>query len=156
MSVVLQTGAPSFRSMKLSDMDEVLGIETTVYELPWSEGIMQDCIRVGYCCRVMTVNDQIVAYSIMSIGANEAHILNICVHRDWQNQGLGRYMLEHMMDIARKEKTRTLFLEVRCSNTIAIQLYHSAGFNQIGCRKNYYPALDGREHALIFAMDLIE
>jgi ribosomal-protein-alanine N-acetyltransferase len=62
-----------------SDVSDVVATERASYQFPWSEGIFRDCLRVGYVCRVVTVEEQVVAYGVMSVGAGEAHILNLCV-----------------------------------------------------------------------------
>jgi ribosomal-protein-alanine acetyltransferase len=98
--------------------------------------------------------DRILGYSIVSIAVGEAHILNISVAPEEQGQGIGRKMLTHLIDVARSHKTETVFLEVRPSNTGAIALYEKMGFNEIGIRKGYYPAQNGREDALMLALEL--
>ena len=68
--------------------------------------------------------------------------------------GLGRKMLEHLLGVARSCPSEVLFLEVRPSNIQAIDLYRRFGFNEVGTRQGYYPAPQGREDALILAMQL--
>ena len=60
-----------------------------------------------------------------------------------------------MLDLARWHRAERVFLEVRPSNTAAIALYDSAGFNEIGKRPNYYPGPRGREDAIVMAMELL-
>ena len=110
-------------------------------------------------CRQLSVqgpprNGAIVAYGIIMIGAGEAHVLNLCVQPQYQNQGIGRYMLEHLEQQARNAACRMLLLEVRESNLIAIELYLSSGYNELGVRSGYYPAEYGREDAIILAKSL--
>ncbi|MFI3177939.1 MAG: ribosomal protein S18-alanine N-acetyltransferase, partial [Methylococcaceae bacterium] len=88
-----------------------------------------------------------------SIAVGEAHILNISVDPVEKNQGIGRKMLENLIDVARG-RAETVFLEVRPSNTAAIALYEDVGFNEIGVRKGYYPAENGREDAIMLALTL--
>lgn len=134
-----------------NDVPEVIAIENKTYKFPWTEGIFRDCLRVGYQCRVLEQGDEIQAYGIISIAAGESHILNICVQPKLRRQGLGRRMLDYLMDEARRTGAETMLLEVRVSNTAAINMYQQAGFNEIGNRPNYYPANDGREDALLMA-----
>ena len=89
----------------------------------------------------------------MAVG--EAHILNISVAPNEQGQGIGRRMLEHLIELA-TGKAETIFLEVRPSNVGAIALYEKMGFNEIGVRKGYYPATHGREDAIMLALELFE
>src|SRR5438067_1345350 len=67
------------RPMRATDVAEVVDIERSSYQFPWSEGIFRDCLRVGYVCRVVTLSRQLLGYGVMSVGAGEAHILNLCV-----------------------------------------------------------------------------
>ena len=64
------------RPMAESDVSDVITVERASYQFPWSEGIFRDCLRVGYVCRVVSINDTIIGYGVMSVGAGEAHILN--------------------------------------------------------------------------------
>jgi len=140
--------------MLFEDVPAVISIEESVYKHPWTEGIFCDCIRVGYNCFVYEESDVIQAYGLISIAADEAHILNICVAPELQGKGLGKRMLYKLLDTAEQKAVESVFLEVRVSNQVAIQLYEQEGFNQIGVRKDYYPADDGKEDALVFARAL--
>lgn len=153
MSAVLDD-TPQFRAMTDTDLVEVLGIERRGYLHPWTEAIFRDCIRVGYACQVLEYRGRVEAYGIMSSGAGESHVLNLCVRPEARGQGLGRAMLVHLLDTARRLHSHMVLLEVRPSNTAAVNLYLSAGFNEVGVRRAYYPASDGREDALIMALEL--
>ena len=137
------------------DIGEILTIEQSAYTHPWTGTLFGDCLRVGYSCWVIQVDGAIIAYGIMSIGAGECHVLNLCVKPEMQNRGYGNAMLEHLLDIARTHKVETAFLEVRPSNLHAIRMYEKAGFNEVGMRSNYYPAITGREDAIILARSLV-
>lgn len=154
MSAMLEDGVPEFRVMQESDLDALMEIERAVYESPWTLGIFRDCMRVGYYCQVMERNGILEAYGALSHGAGEAHILNLCVHPKSQRQGLGRAMLKHLIEAAKRLSAEMILLEVRPSNQGAIKLYHSMGFNEAGNRKDYYPDNKGREDALILALSL--
>jgi ribosomal-protein-alanine N-acetyltransferase len=154
MSAVLEIVPIRLRAMSYADLGTVMAIERSAYAFPWSETIFRDCIRVGYRCRLLEVYSRIEAYGVMSIGAGEAHILNVCVRTESQRCGLARRMLEHLLELARANAVQTMFLEVRPSNDPAVALYRSLGFCEIGWRKGYYPALGGREDALVLAREL--
>ncbi len=143
------------RKMRVSDLPGVMEIENANYEFPWSEGVFKDCLNAGYSCWVCEESDKILAFGIVSIAVGEAHILNLNVDATEQNQGIGRKMMRNMIDYARTKKVETVFLEVRPSNFSAIALYNSMGFNEIGIRKGYYPAENGREDALMLALELV-
>ena len=148
------TGTYQIRRMTEADVDAVMIIERHVYPFPWTDGIFRDCLRVGYGCWIIDRDAENHGYCVMMVGGGDAHVLNLCVKPESRGQGLGRIMLVHMMDKARRLAVQTLLLEVRPSNRPAIQLYHSVGFNEIGVRKDYYPAHNGHEDALILALHL--
>ena len=154
MSAVLKTVPIQFRAMSYADLATVMAIERRAYPFPWTDTIFRDCIRVGYRCRVLKIHSRLECYAVMSIGANEAHLLNICVRPESQRCGLARRMLEHLLELAGANVVKTMFLEVRPSNERAIRLYHAMGFCEIGLRKGYYPAARGREDAVVMAKEL--
>lgn len=144
------------RRMDHADLPEVMAIEQHNYDFPWSEGVFIDCFRTGtYSNWVLVAADEsIVGYCILSVAAGEAHIMNVSVHPNFQRQGAGRKMMEHLIEYARTRAEQVL-LEVRPSNPGAIDLYLKLGFREIGVRKNYYPAQFGREDAIMLALDLV-
>jgi len=151
MSAILKPHI-GLRPMHEEDLDTIMGIEQDTYHYPWTRGIFRDCLQVGYSCWVYESEAGIEAYGVMSLGAGEAHILTLVVYAFSRGKGLGKIMLEHLLQLARSRKVHSVLLEVRPSNKIAIQLYHKLGFNEVGIRPNYYPAEEGREDALIMAL----
>ena len=145
-----------FRAMTPMDVPAVGAVERASYPFPWSEGIFRDCLRVGYLCRVAEVEGTVVAYGVVAMGAGEAHILNLCVSDELRGRGIGRQMLMLLLERARQAGMTETFLEVRPSNLLAIALYQSVGFIQVGLRKAYYQAEGGREDALVLKLDLRE
>lgn len=143
------------RPMTVDDLPVILTIEQEAYEFPWSEGIFRDCLRVGYDCWVLGHPNEILGYGILSVAAGEAHVLNVCIARYHQGEGHGGHLMKRLIDLARWHQAQRIFLEVRPSNTRAVALYHDLGFNEIGRRPNYYPAKQGREDALVMAMELL-
>jgi ribosomal-protein-alanine N-acetyltransferase len=142
------------RPMMEFDLAEIASIEQRSYAFPWSENIFRDCLRVGYTCRALDLAGQIIGYGVMSIGAGEAHILNVCVRDEFRSVGFGRRLLEHLLERAAAGGVGEAFLEVRPSNLAAIRLYHHLGFEQIGIRRGYYQAPDGREDAIVLKLEL--
>ena len=142
------------RPMTEADVSAVVALERASYQFPWSEGIFRDCLRVGYICRVVTCADRVIGYGVMSVGAGEAHILNLCVDAGFRCQGIGRRMLDYLLDKGAAAGMSEAFLEVRPSNTAAIRLYLSLGFDQVGMRRGYYQAVGGREDAAVLKLTL--
>ena len=139
------------RTMSYSDLKTVITVEEKAYPHPWTLGIFRDCLRIGYNAWVMTLDKKIIGYSIVMLAAGEAHILNICIGPDYQKKGLGRYLLRHLLKKSKQTDVDMVLLEVRRSNAAAQQLYQSEGFHELGVRKAYYPADNGREDAIILA-----
>jgi ribosomal-protein-alanine N-acetyltransferase len=142
------------RPMAEEDLARVSAVERESYSFPWSEGIFRDCLRVGYVCRVVEIGFDLVGYGVMSTGAGEAHILNLCVRETMRGRGIGRTLLRQLLDLAVEAGVEDAFLEVRPSNLAAIRLYQSLGFVQVGVRKGYYQAAGGREDATVLRLDL--
>jgi ribosomal-protein-alanine N-acetyltransferase len=144
----------TIRPMNEADVGTVVTLEREAYLFPWSEGIFRDCLRVGYLCRVIELAGSVAGFGIMSAGAGEAHVLNICVRSDLRCRGLGARMLGYLLDRAYAAGMLEAFLEVRPSNVAAIRLYQAAGFEQVGTRRGYYQAVGGREDAAVLRLDL--
>jgi [ribosomal protein S18]-alanine N-acetyltransferase len=142
------------RSMVEADISQVVAIERDSYRFPWSEGIFRDCLRVGYVCRTVSQCDAVVGYGIVSAGAGEAHILNLCVCAELRCRGIGALLLEDLLQRAAATGVDMAYLEVRPSNTAAIRLYQSFEFEHIGTRRGYYQAHEGREDAAVFKLAL--
>ena len=147
--------APLLRPMRESDLDAVHAIEIRAYPFPWTLGIFRDCLRADYPAWVLHEDGRVLGYFLMSIAAGEAHVLNVCVAPEAQGRGLGRKLVRAFLHLARGRAVQRVFLEVRPSNRGAIGLYHEEGFNEIGRRPRYYPARDGREDAIVMAIELV-
>ncbi len=144
----------SLRPMREEDLDAVLDIELRAYPFPWTRGIFQDCLRASYPAWVLHREGTMIGYGMLSMAADEAHVLNVCAAPEEQGRGHGRRLLRTLLQQARTRGAQRVFLEVRPSNTGAIALYHAEGFNEIGRRPRYYPAKAGREDAIVMAKEL--
>jgi ribosomal-protein-alanine N-acetyltransferase len=120
-----------FRAMTPFDVAGVAAVERSSYPFPWSEGIFRDCLRVG-----------------------EAHVLNLCVNEAMRGRGVGRQMLKLLVERSAQAGMQDVFLEVRPSNMHAIALYQSVGFIEVGRRRGYYQAVEGREDALVLKLSI--
>jgi ribosomal-protein-alanine N-acetyltransferase len=137
------------RDMTHADVPAVMKVENASYPFPWTEGVVRDCLRAGHVCCVVEIDDILIGHGIMSTGAGEAHVLNLCIAEPFRGRGLGAHLLDHLIEFAGSLGVGEMFLEVRPSNTAAIRLYQSNGFSQIGVRRGYYPAAGGREDAVV-------
>lgn len=139
--------------MKPADLDDVVAVENAAYIFPWTLGNFRDSMRSGYECRVLRQDGVVTGYFVLMTAADETHLLNLCVAPDRQRRGLGRYLLQEALIVSRARQSQRFFLEVRPSNEVARQLYAHAGFSEIGMRRDYYPALGGREDALVLQLE---
>ena len=148
-------GAARLRPMREADLEAVLAIEVRAYPFPWTRGIFRDCLAADYPAWVLERDGALLGYGVLSLAAGEAHVLNVCAAPEVQGQGHGRRLLRTLLQLARGRGAERVYLEVRPSNPAAIALYHSEGFNEIGRRPRYYPAKDGREDAIVMALELL-
>lgn len=142
------------------DVDTIMQIEPTIYSHPWTRGNFTDSLQSGYSAWVLLDTAQphetIVGYALLMMVLDEAHLLNLSIAKPYQKQGLGRFLLTHMLHIATNHQAQHMFLEVRVSNLSAIALYENMGFNEMGIRRQYYPAKQGREDAVLMGLALEE
>lgn len=143
-----------FRPMRAADLPQVAALERASYAFPWNERIFDDCLRVGYHCLVVETAAGLAGYAILSTGAGEAHLLNICIEQALRRHGIGRELLFAVFERARSIGVRDVFLEVRRSNRPAITLYEALGFERLGVRRGYYQAHEGREDAIVYRLEL--
>ncbi len=142
--------------MSESDIAEVLAIEYRVYPYPWGRGNFTDSMTSGYSCWVCRVGGELVGYFVLMLAVDDAHLLLISVAEKHQGTGLGSRLLQQAMRVGREGGAKVLLLEVRPSNEKALKMYRHFGFEQIGVRRGYYPAAQGREDALVLTHALDE
>jgi ribosomal-protein-alanine N-acetyltransferase len=142
------------RDMTEADLGAVLRIEREVHAHPWTAGNFSDALRSKYQCKVYEYQGRMLGYAVMMLAVDEAELLDIAIDAAQQRQGWGRKLLEEMLVLARRRDMRRMVLEVRASNAAAINLYRNAGFADIGLRRDYYPAENGREDAILMGREL--
>ncbi len=146
----------SLRPMSYSDLPQVLVNERAAYSHPWTEGIFRNCIHSEYENWVIDCDGILYGHAVLSFTLDEAHLLNICIAPGYQKNGLGRRVLDFVIERAQRGGAKSLFLEVRVSNEPAVLLYESTGFREVGRRRGYYPAARGREDALVMMLPLAD
>ena len=159
----------SFMPMQMADLDSVLEIESISHLHPWTRGNFSDSLAAGhwaYCIRPQLdhavqgsfLDPNILwAYCILFPAVDELHLLNITVTPKLRKLGLGSRLMSAIEGVAAQQKIPRIILEVRPSNSDAVNLYQKLGYEQIGIRKGYYPAdkMSGtREDALVLAKSI--
>lgn len=141
-------------SLTPDDLATAYAIERRSHAFPWSEKTFASNQGERYFNLRLDVDGTMAAFAVTQVVLDEATLFNIAVDPDWQRRGLGRQLLEHLIRELEAKDVFTLWLEVRASNTSAIALYESLGFNEATIRRNYYPTKEGREDAIIMALPL--
>lgn len=155
MSAVLREAAERIAPMRPDDLPDVLAVEQVAYEFPWTHGNFLDSLRAGHSAWTMRdCGGGLIAYAVLMLVLDEAHLLNLTVASACQRFGFGWRMLEAMAENARSYGARTMLLEVRPTNLGAQKMYERYGFVRIGTRRGYYPARAGREDAIVMRVPL--
>lgn len=154
MSAVFKTMEAGFEPMTEARLDAVVEIERRAYEHPWTRGNFSDSLRSGYQAQLLCAGPTLVGYFVAMRGVDEVHLLNITVDPQYQGQGWGRVMLDALALWSRAQGAQWLWLEVRTGNLRAQQVYLRYGFRRVGERRNYYPARNGREDAIVMSYKL--
>ena len=158
MSAVLSTTASpelSFAALREQDLFAVAAIESDVYVFPWTIGNFRDSMLSAYECWGCRVHGELIGYAIVMTALDEAHLLNFAVASNWQRCGVGSAFLRFLVDRATAARLDVIYLEVRPSNAAGLRLYERFGFKQLGIRKDYYPAMTGREDALFLGLNIV-
>jgi ribosomal-protein-alanine N-acetyltransferase len=143
-----------FQRLEEHQLSLVVAIEASVYAFPWTHGNFRDSLYSGYDCIAAWHGDELVGYAISMPALEEVHLLNLAVSKIWQGRGAGATILQHVIDNAGPTQCEVIYLEVRPSNIAGLRLYERFGFRQLGLRKDYYPAVTGREDALFLGLNI--
>ncbi|HEY3987597.1 ribosomal protein S18-alanine N-acetyltransferase [Cedecea sp.] len=141
-------------SLTPNDLAAAYAIELRSHAFPWSEKTFASNQGERYYNLRLDVDGKLAAFAVTQVILDEATLFNIAVDPAYQRQGLGKALLEHLIEELEKRDVFTLWLEVRASNLAARALYESLGFNEATIRRNYYPTKEGREDAIIMALPL--
>lgn len=142
------------RPFVASDLPAVLAIEQLSSPSPWKGEFFLKELRHQYS-RVLVAEfgGLLVGYLCRWFVVDEIQILNVAVHPQYRQRGIGRALLRDIFAEAHQRDVRSLSLEVRTSNTAAINLYEEFGFHQVTVRHRYYE--DG-EDALVMVCNVVE
>ena len=131
-----------FARMVQADADGVAKVEAACMPVPWSrQSFWEEASHTDAYYLIAKDTDKdnlIVAYAGCWVLANEGHITNVAVDPDYQGQGLGRRLMNELTSRVKALGVDSMTLEVRPSNTVAINLYTSLGFRSVGQRPKYY------------------
>ncbi len=167
------TARARVRVLTLQDLPAILPLENAAYDFPWTEAVFRDCFQAGYTGLALesslantadmprdsnapdNCGGRFLGYGMLSTAAGEAHILNVVIDPASRGLGLGKQLVQRLLDQARWHRVTRVILEVRESNAAARALYARLNFKEIGLRKAYYPGRQTREDAIVMALELI-
>lgn len=126
--------------MTEADLDQVLAIESVSFPRPWHrEHFLAELGSPhAFPLVALTANGDVAGYICPMQVVDEGHILDVAVHPGFRGQGIGRLLVEKVMEECREREAEFISLEVRVSNAPAIALYEALGFVVTGIRKQYY------------------
>lgn len=141
-----------FVPLTASHWQAVWQIENSAHLTPWAESLIKQTPAKHSCNRVLLVDGKLVGFFYSQCVAGEASLLNIAVAPSAQGKGYGRALMQEFLEQSERLNAEEAWLEVRASNTAAISLYESLGFNEIDRRRGYYPTRDGgTEDAIVMS-----
>lgn len=127
------------RRMQAGDLEQVAELEKCCFSESWSYRLLEAGLYSDYdIYYVFEQEEKILGYCNLRILAGEGEVQRIAVLPQYRGRGLGRKMMEAMMNISRENQVTAVSLEVRESNTAARSLYESYGFAEEAVRKDYY------------------
>ena len=137
------------RRLDTADLDLVETIERESYRTPWSRSMFDAELRKpsSLALGAFTEDDALVGYAFVSRYVDAWHVMNVAVADAFRRRGIASALLGRLFEVTESDSRRGYTLEVRVSNTGAIQLYERLGFEPRGIRRGYYT--DNREDALI-------
>ena len=141
--------ASSVITMALTDIPSILLIESVVHSHPWTEKLFLSNFGKRYINHILLIDDKIAGYFVASYVAGEVTLLNIAIAPNYQNKGLGQYLLSYLKRFSMELEQQEIWLEVRVSNQSAISVYQKLDFVEVDTRVAYYPTQNGREDAIV-------
>lgn len=140
--------------MTATDLDAVVAAEARIHAFPWTRGNFADSLAAGHGAWLVREDGRMTGYALVMQVLDEAHLLNISILPECQRGGRGTALLESLVELNRARGVRRLLLEVRAGNLAALHFYKRHGLVEIGRRRGYYPAHEGREDAIVMAREL--
>lgn len=140
-----------FAVMDNEHISAVQSIEQLAHSHPWKPSMIAELNGRGAFNYVLMVAGQVVGYFYAQNIVGEVSLLNIAVAPEHQGKGYGRVLLSEFLKQCESRNAESAWLEVRASNHAAISLYLAQGFNEVDRRRDYYPAAQGREDAVIMS-----
>lgn len=143
-----------YSTMTEADFDAVAEAEARIHPFPWTRGNFVDSLAAGHGAWLAREDGRMIGYAVVMSAPDEAHLLNISILPELQRGGRGSALLAHLFAEARTQRATRMLLEVRAGNLAGRGFYGHHGFAEIGRRRGYYQASEGREDAIVMAREL--
>ena len=143
----------TIRRMRAPDLPRVMQIELSTFSMPWSESTFRGLLRRSDSdLFVAELRGAVAGYSVFWAVTDQGELGNVAVAEEYRGRGIGRTLLDAVLERAAERSVHEIFLEVRRSNDGAQNLYRRLGFTQVGQRKNYYQ--EPAEDAIVMRLEL--
>ena len=143
----MSSDTPTIRTLGYSDLPQVIAVERRAFTAPWSLAmfVLEISKPSSLCLAAVEPSGTLLGYLICARYDTVWHLMNVAVDPEQRRRGIGRMLVDQMIQRAGTDQEYTL--EVRTSNTAAIALYEDFGFRSAGTRPRYYR--DNGEDAVI-------
>jgi [ribosomal protein S18]-alanine N-acetyltransferase len=143
----------TMRRMRAADLPRVMQIELSTFSMPWSESTFRGLLRRSDSdLFVAELRGVVAGYSVFWAVTDQGELGNVAVAEEHRGRGIGRGLVDAVLERAAERGVHEVFLEVRRSNDCAQNLYRTLGFQQVGQRKNYY--VEPAEDAIVMRLEL--
>lgn len=141
------------KRMDQTHVSQIAELERICFSDPWSErsigSELENRLSMWF---VATEEETVLGYIGSQTVLDSSDVMNIAVHPDHRKKGIGEKLVLELVHYLKEKDIKSLLLEVRVSNTAAINLYKKLGFQEIGRRRNYYH--NPKEDAYILRKEL--
>ena len=139
--------------MEERHLDDLARLELLCFSRPWSrQALKEELTNPAACFLVGEEAGEVLGYAGMHCAAGECYVDNVAVFPEARRQGVGRKLMEALLQAAAARGGEFLSLEVRPSNLEALSLYRGLGFREVGRRRRFYD--DPVEDGLLLTKDL--
>ena len=126
------------RQFTLGDEKSIAALEKECFSSPWSENAILESYNADTVFYVFEENKNILGYAGIQVALDEGYVTNIAVTKQARGRGIGKALVDSLINFGKNKNLAFISLEVRESNIPAISLYTKSGFKDMGKRKNFY------------------
>ena len=147
----------TIRNARISDIDALKRIEDKSFKYPYSKHLLLYLLNTCDVFLVAVTGDPegVVGYICGSIeirrGVELGHIISIAVDPSYRRKGIGRRLMEEVIEFYKRRGISVIYLECRVSNKVAQRFYEKLGFRKECIIKGYY---ENGEDAIVYKKDL--